>query len=402
MLTDTQVRAARATENPYKLADSRGLYLQVNPNGGRYWRFNYRFNGKQKTLALGTYPDVPLARARERHYEARRELAEGIDPGAAKQALSRDFETVARAWLAHWRPGRSERYVDYVVTRLEGDIFPGIGARPVAELTAAEFRDAVRKVERRGASEIARRLLQNCGQIMRYAVANDLAPRNPVAEVKPSDILKARKKRNYPRVTARELPDLLRAIDGYAGGEHTRLALQLMALTFVRTSELIGARWPEFDLKDSRWDIPAERMKMKTPHVVALSKQAQAILERLQAISFDREFVFPGDLNPHKPMSNNTLLFALYRMGYRSRMTGHGFRGVASTILHEQGWPHEHIELQLAHQERNAVSAAYNHALYLEPRAKMMQAWADHLDQLRQQEGRAMSQVTGDPASRSH
>jgi len=402
MLTDTQVRAARATENPYKLADSRGLYLQVNPNGGRYWRFNYRFNGKQKTLALGTYPDVSLARARERHYEARRELAEGIDPGAAKQALSRDFETVARAWLAHWRPGRSERYVDYVVTRLEGDIFPGIGARPVAELTAAEFRDAVRKVERRGASEIARRLLQNCGQIMRYAVANDLAPRNPVAEVKPSDILKARKKRNYPRVTARELPDLLRAIDGYAGGEHTRLALQLMALTFVRTSELIGARWPEFDLKDSRWDIPAERMKMKTPHVVALSKQAQAILERLQAISFDREFVFPGDLNPHKPMSNNTLLFALYRMGYRSRMTGHGFRGVASTILHEQGWPHEHIELQLAHQERNAVSAAYNHALYLEPRAKMMQAWADHLDQLRQQEGRAMSQVTGDPASRSH
>jgi integrase len=391
MLTDTQVRAARATENPYKLADSRGLYLQVNPNGGRYWRFNYRFNGRQKTLALGTYPDVSLARARERHYEARRELAEGIDPGAAKQALSRDFETVARAWLAHWRPGRSERYVDYVVSRLEGDIFPDIfpdiGARPVAELTAAEFRDAVREVERRGAAEIARRLLQNCGQIMRYAVANDLAPRNPVAEVKPSDILKARKKRNYPRVTARELPELLRAIDRYVGGEHTRLALQLMALTFVRTSELIGARWPEFDLKASRWDIPAERMKMKTPHVVALSRQAKEIVERLQAISFDRELVFPGDLNPHKPMSNNTLLFALYRMGYRSRMTGHGFRGVASTILHEQGWPHEHIELQLAHQERNDVSAAYNHALYLEPRAKMMQAWADHLDQLRQQGG---------------
>lgn len=298
MLTDTQVRAARATENPYKLADSRGLYLQVNPNGGRYWRFNYRFNGKQKTLALGTYPDVSLARARERHYEARRELAEGVDPSAAKQALTRDFETVARAWLAHWRPGRSERYVDYVVSRLECDIFPDIGARPVAELTAAEFRDAVRKVERRGAAEIARRLLQNCGQIMRYAVANDLAPRNPVAEVKPSDILKARKKRNYPRVTAKELPDLLRAIEGYAGSEHTRLALQLMALSFVRTSELIGARWPEFDLKESRWDIPAERMKMKTPHVVALSRQAKEVVERLQSISFDREFVFPGEIWP--------------------------------------------------------------------------------------------------------
>lgn len=389
MLTDIQVRSARPAAQPRKMFDERGLYLQVMPNGGRYWRFNYQFNGKHKTLALGTYPDVSLARARERLHEARRELAEGVDPGAARQALSRDFEAVARAWLDHWKPGRSERYVDYVVSRLEGDIFPEIGARPVTELTAAEFRDAVRKIERRGASEIARRMLQNCAQIMRYAVANDLAPRNPVAEVKPSDILKPRRKRNYPRVTAKEVPGLLRAIDGYAGTEHTRLALQLMTLTFVRTSELIGARWPEFDLKASRWDIPAERMKMKSPHVVALSKQAKEVLERLQDISFDREFVFPGDQNPLKPMSNNTLLFALYRMGYRSRMTGHGFRGVASTILHEQGWPHEHIELQLAHQERNAVSAAYNHAQYLEPRARMMQAWADHLDRLRRQAGEA-------------
>jgi integrase len=218
-------------------------------------------------------------------------------------------------------------------------------------------------------------------------VANDLVQRNPVADIRPADILKPRKKRNYPRITARERPELRRAMDGYTGGEHTRLALQLMALTFVRTSELIGARWPEFDLKGSRWDIPGERMKMKTPHIVALSIQAKSILERLKAISLGRAFVFPGDVNPHKPMSNNTLLFALYRMGYRSRMTGHGFRGVASTLLHEQGWPHEHIELQLAHQERDAVSASYNHAMYLEPRARMMQAWADHLDQLRQRGG---------------
>lgn len=217
-------------------------------------------------------------------------------------------------------------------------------------------------------------------------MANDLAQRNPVAEIRPADILKPRKKRNYPRVTAKELPELLRAIDGYVGGEHTRLALQLMALTFVRTSELICARWPEFDLKASRWDIPAERMKMKTPHTVALSTQAKAIVDRLKAISLDRDYVFPGDLNPHKPMSNNTLLFALYRLGYRGRMTGHGFRGVASTLLHEQGWPHEHIEIQLAHQERDEVSSAYNHALYLEPRARMMQAWADHIDQLRQKD----------------
>jgi integrase len=276
--------------------------------------------------------------------------------------------------------------VGYVIARLEGDIFPDIGSWPISELTTSNFRDAVRKIEQRNAPEIARRVLQNCGQIMRYAVANDLVQRNPVADVRPGDIFKPRKKRNYPRITARELPELpelLRAIDSYVGSEHTRLALQLMALTFVRTSELIGAKWPEFDLKASRWDIPAERMKMKTPHVVFLSSQAKAILERLKAISLDREYVFPGDVNPNKPMSNNTLLFALYRMGYRSRMTGHGFRGVASTLLHELGWPHEHIELQLAHQERNAVSAAYNYAQYLEPRARMMQAWADHLSGLR-------------------
>jgi len=220
---------------------------------------------------------------------------------------------------------------------------------------------------------------------MRYAAISGLIPRSPISDIKPTDILRPRRKRNYPRVSAKELPDLLRSIDGYVGNEHTRLALQLMALTFVRTSELIGARWSEFDLKGNRWDIPAERMKMKTPHIVALSNQARTVIDRLQEISFDRQLVFPGDVNPGKPMSNNTLLFALYRLGYRSRMTGHGFRGVASTILHEQGWPHEHVELQLAHQERNAVSAAYNHALYLEPRAKMMQAWADHLDALRKQ-----------------
>lgn len=383
MLTDTRVRGVKSTRRPQKLTDARGLYLLVTPSGGKYWRYDYSFNGKRKTLAFGVYPDVGLGKARERHHGARQQLAEGIDPGVVQQSVNQDFEAVARAWLAHWRTGRSERYVGYVIARLESDVFPQIGSKSISELATSDFRDVARNIERRGASEIARRLLQNCGQIMRYAVANDLAQRNPVSDIRPVDILKPRKKRNYPRVSAKELPDLLHAIDGYTGGEHTRLALQLMALTFVRTSELIGACWPEFDFKASRWDIPAERMKMKTPHVVALSVQSQAILKQLKAISLDREYVFPGDLNPHKPMSNNTLLFALYRLGYRGRMTGHGFRGVASTLLHEQGWPHEHIELQLAHQERDDTSAAYNHALYLEPRARMMQAWADHLDALR-------------------
>lgn len=385
MLTDTQLRKTKPADRPQRLSDGHGLYLQIEPNGGRYWRYNYRFGGKQKTLALGVYPDVSLAKARARHQEARQQLLDGIDPSTEKQSSGKTFETAAREWYARWKAGRNERHAYYVIRRLELDIFPEIGSRLLAEIPTSAFRNAVQKIERRGALDIAKRVLQNCGQIMRYAVANDLTKRNPVADVKPADVLKPHKRRNYPRVGAKELPDLLHAIDGYVGGEHTRLALQLMALTFVRTSELIGARWSEFDMKAARWDIPAERMKMKTPHIVALSTQAKATLKRLKEISFDRELVFPGDVNPHKPMSNNTLLFALYRMGYRGRMTGHGFRGVASTILHEQGWPHEHIELQLAHQERDDTSAAYNHALYLEPRAKMMQAWADHLDALRRQ-----------------
>ena len=383
MLTETQVRSAKPGDSPRKLFDARGLYLHVMPNGGKYWRFNFRFKGRYKTLSLGIYPDVSLAKARDRHLKARQLLADNVDPCVEKKASSYTFETVAREWHSHWRSSRHERHAHYVLKRLEADVFPEIGSLPLEDLQASDFRDAVLKIERRGALDIAKRVLQTCGQIMRYAVAHDFAKHNPVAGVKPSDILKPHKRRNFPRVDAKELPALLHAIDNYVGAEHTRLALQLMALTFVRTSELIGARWSEFDIEAARWDIPGERMKMKTPHIVALSKQSLAVLEKLRAISFDRELVFPGDLKPAKPMSNNTLLFALYRMGYRGRMTGHGFRGVASTVLHERGWPHQHIELQLAHQERDDTSAAYNHAQYLEPRAKMMQAWANYLDEAR-------------------
>ena len=385
MLTDTQVRATKPGERPRRLADQDGLYLQVEPSGGRYWRFNYRFRGKQKTLALGIYPDVSLAKARLRLREARELLADGLDPLARKKAVGTTFEAVAREWHARWSAQLQGRYAHYVLKRLEEDVFPLIGAQAPSEIPTSAFRDLVKKIEARGALEIARRVLQKCGQIMRYAVAHDYATRNPVVDVRPADILRPRKRRHYPRVDAKELPALLLAIDTYVGAEHTRLALKLMSLTFVRTSELIGARWPEFDMVASRWDIPAERMKMKTPHIVPLSTQAKSVLEQLKAISYDRDCVFPSDVNSAKSMSSNTILFALYRMGYRGRMTGHGFRGVASTILHEKAWPHEHIELQLAHQERDTISAAYNHALYLEPRAKMMQAWADHLDELRQQ-----------------
>lgn len=399
MLTDAALRAVAPLARSQKLFDGGGLYLLVMPNGGRYWRFNYRFSGKYKTLAIGVYPDVALAKARARHKAARELLIDGVDPSADRKTSGKTFETVARDWHEHWKAGRSAGYAHYVLTRLEVDLFPDLGRLPVSTISTSAFRDVVKKIEARGAFEVAKRALQNCSQIMRFAVAHDLAKHNPVADIKPADVLQKRKRRNLPRVSEKELPSLLRAIDEYIGADHTCLALQFMALTFVRTTELIGATWEEFDFDGARWDIPEERMKMDTPHIVPLSKQALGVLEKLKEISFGRELVFPGDVNPDKPMSNNTILFALYRMGYRGRMTGHGFRGVASTILHEQGWPHEHIELQLAHQERDDTSAAYNHALYLKPRTMMMQAWADHLDKLRQQGKRSQANKQAESAS---
>jgi integrase len=248
-------------------------------------------------------------------------------------------------------------------------------------IEAPELVGMTKAIEQRGARDIAKRALETTGQVFRFAIAHGYATRNPASEIRPSDILKSTRKVNYARVDARELPELLRTIEVYQGTHVTRLALKLMSLTFVRTSELIGAKWAEFDQETARWDIPSERMKMRTPHIVPLSRQALDVLATLRTLTGQRELLFPGDRNARKSMSNNTILKALERMGYKGRMTGHGFRGLASTILHEQGYNHEHIELQLAHAPRNAVSAAYNHALYLEPRAKMMQGWADYLEQ---------------------
>jgi integrase len=370
--------------------DAQGLYLEVLPNGGKYWRLKYRYSGKEKRLALGVFPAVTLAAARKARDAAREQLANGDDPSAIKQdrklarrlAIGTQFEAVARDWYAHWSGPRSERHAGYVLRRLEADVFPVLGRKPIGEITAPQLLAMAKKIESRGALDIAKRALQTCGQVLRYAVAHGIIERNPAADVKPGDALKPRKKTNYARLDARELPELLRKIEAYDGTPYTRLGLKLMALTFVRTSELIGARWEEFDLEAAEWRIPGERMKMGTPHIVPLSVQAVEVLRCLQELR-DGGLLFPGERDHGKPMSNNTLLFALYRMGYRGRMTGHGFRGVASTVLHELGFRHDVIELQLAHQERNAVSAAYNHATYLPQRRKLMQAWADHLDALR-------------------
>lgn len=383
-LSDVALRQAKPQDKPYKLTDGTGLFVLVN-HVGKYWRFNYRFEGRQKTASYGVYPEVPLTLARERHSQAKKMLAQGIDPMAERRADKESahltFKVVAQKWHGHWLGDKTSKHAADVWKRLEADIFPMLGHLPVADLTAAKVRDAVKAIEKRGALDIAKRQLEKCGQIMRYAVSHDMVERNPVADIKPSDILPARKKRHHMRLEAKDLPQLLQDMDGYVGAAHTRLAMKLMALTFVRTSELIGARWEEIDLEAKRWTIPAERMKVKTSgHIVPLSRQAVEVLEELQGIAYSREYVFPADTGKPKHMSNNTILYALYRMGYKGKMTGHGFRGMASTILHEQQWPHEHIELQLAHMERNEVSAAYNFAQYLPARAKMMQAWADHLD----------------------
>ena len=392
MLTVTAIQKAKPTEKQYRLTDERGLTLLVRTNGSKLWQLRYRHEGKEKTASLGQFPDVSLADARAKRDDLRKIVAAGSDPVAVKREerlvrlaqAENTFEIVARQWYEHWKGPKNARHAGYVLSRLEADVFPAIGSRPIAEILAPELVAMVKTIEKRGALDIAKRCLQMTGQVFRYAIAHGVggATRNPATDIQPTDVLTPRTKENYARIDARELPELLRKIEAYQGTPITRLAIKLMALTFVRTGELIGARWAEFDLDAARWDIPASRMKMKTPHTVPLSPQAIEVLRVLHTATGGRELLFPGERDHAKPMSNNTILGALDRMGYKGKMTGHGFRGVASTILHEHGFDHMHIELQLAHIERNAVSAAYNHALYLDQRAKMMAWWGNYLDSL--------------------
>ena len=389
MLSDTEIRKAKVKESAYRVTDGRGLYLTVTPAGGKLWRWKYRFGGVEKLMSFGQYPDVTLGDARERQAAARKILAAGVDPMAKRKAEkvagmaadSGSFRTVALLWIDHWRVGKSEQHVITTRRRLEVNVFPTLGARPISEIEAPEIVGMVKAIEARGVGDLAKRALETTGQIFRYAIAHGHGRRNPAGEIRPADVLRPTRKVNLARIDAADLPARLRAIEVYRGKVVTRLATKMLALTFVRTSELIGARWAEFDIEARRWNIPAERMKMRTPHIVPLATQTIELLELLRTVTGGGHLLFPGDIDHRKQMSNNTILFALKRMGYGGVMTGHGFRGLASTLLHEQGWPHEHIELQLGHAPRNAVSAAYNHALYLEPRAKMMQHWANFLEQ---------------------
>ena len=388
-LTDTEIRKSKPTEMPYRLFDGGGLYMQITPTCGKLWRWKYRFQGAEKLMAFGQYPAVSLADARVERDKARKLLSASIDPMAKRKAekaaflgvTEHTFQKVTDRWFDLWKTDKTEQHYRTTMGRLKRNVIPAIGHRPISAIEPMELVVMAKAIEERGAADIAKRSLQTTAQILRYAIAHGMISRNPAAEIRPSDILKPTRKKNLARIDARELPALLRAIEVYQRTHTTRLAMKLMALTFVRTSELIGARWVEFDLESRRWNIPAGRMKMQTPHIVPLARQTHEVLELLRSITGHEELLFPGALNPKKSISNNTILRALKRMGYGGQMTGHGFRGLASTILHEQGYNHEHIELQLAHAPRNDVSAAYNHALYLEPRAKMMQVWADFLEQ---------------------
>jgi len=388
-LTDVVCRKIKSSPRPRKLSDGGGLYLLVDPKGGRYWRLAYRFGAKQKTLAIGIYPTVSLADARAARDEAKRQLAEGIDPSqarkkgrlAAKLSAENTFEALAREWHENKKQGWVSRHAWNVMRRLEADVFPTIGSRPITDIEAPEILEMLRKVEARGALDIAKRLLQTVGQVFRYAIATGRARRDPAADLKGA-LKSSGRQQHHKAMPREEFPGFLRALSSYNGEPRTRLALRLMTLTFVRTTELRAARWDEFDLEMQQWRIPAERMKMRAPHIVPLSRQAVETLKELRPLSGNSPFLFPSK-GAEGYMSNNTMIYALYRMGYHRRATVHGFRGVASTLLHEMGFHQDWIERQLAHDERNKVRAAYNHAQYLAERRQMMQHWADYLDGLR-------------------
>ena len=384
-LKDIEVRNAKPKEKMYRLFDGDGLYLEIIPAGGKYWRFKYQFAGKEKRLAFGVYPEVSLADARERRAQARKMVAAGDDPGQVKKEAKRlliqkhenTFELIARDWhdnrLSKWTPIHAKK----ILTRLEMHVFPRIGTRPIAEISTSELLSVMRKIEEHGA-EIAHRLLQVCGQVFTYGVITDRVSINPAVSLRGA--LKPVVRNNHAFLKPNEIPEYLKKLAVYDGAVQTRLALRFLLLTFVRTAELRGAAWTEIDLDKAEWRIPAERMKMRDPHIVPLSRQAVAVLEEMKLISHNSKFVFPNQHKPSGQMSENTILYALYRMGYHSRATGHGFRSTASTVLNESGFPPDVIERQLAHSERDKVRAAYNHAQYLPERKKMMQWWADYID----------------------
>ena len=387
-LNARQVDAAKPREKAYKLADGAGLYLEVVPSGSRYWRMKYRFNGKEKRMAFGVYPAVSLAQARALRDEAKKKLAEGIDPSFAKKEeklvrdvqLNNTFQAVALEWhgtkVSRW----SEGYASDIIEAFNKDIFPYIGQQPVNEIKPLVLLNVLRRMESRGATEKAKKVRQRCSEVFRYAIVTGRAEYNPAADL--TSAMSGHESKHYPFLTVEELPDFFKALSGYTGSPLVVLAARLLILTGVRTGELRGAFWSEFDLEKAVWEIPAERMKMKRPHLVPLSTQALEIVQQLKVMSGQYPLVFPGRNDPRKTMSEASINQVFKRIGYTGKVTGHGFRHTMSTILHEEGFNTAWIETQLAHVDKNAIRGTYNHALYLEGRREMMQWYADCIDNI--------------------
>ena len=396
MLTDIKLRILKPCAKLYRKADSAGLCIEVRPTGSKLWRYRYRFDGKASMLSLGEYPAVSLAEARELRAAARKRLDAGENPVAvrrtekhAKLTSARNtFESLAIEWIEKQEGQWTLHHALDVQRSLVKEAFPAIGGRPISEIEPPEVLSCLKTIEQRGALEVAHRTAQRIAAVFRYAVLTGRAKYNPAADLRGA--LKTRKAQHMKAMDIADVPEFLAKLDTYAGYPETALALRLLMLTFVRTNELRGARWQEIDLDNGTWIIPAERMKMREAHTVPLSTQALAILRDLQPFTSAAPFLFPARSNAHKPMSNNTMLFAMYRLGYHDRATVHGFRALASTTLNEQGWSPDVIERQLAHAERNKVRAAYNRAQYMAERRKMMQAWADYLESQRTSPGKVV------------
>ena len=384
-LTDAKLRNLNV---PGKHFDGGGLYLELTKAGGRYWRLKYRHGGKEKRLAFGVYPAVSLKDARDRAADARKVMQAGDDPGALRKSdkakavheAVNTLEAAARGWLVHQSARWAPVTVSRITASLEADIFPELGLRPMAGIKPGEVMAAIKKIEARGAGDQAGRVLQRVKSIYRWAVTHERIESNPMLDLVLSEILKPREVNHRAAMPDRELPDFLRKLAAYEGDPHTVQGLRLLMLTATRPGEVRGARWTEFDLDAAIWVIPPERMKMRHEHRVPLSLQAVEVLRTMQALSGDRELVFPSPFYPSKPLSDNTFNSALARMGYKNTATAHGFRALFSTVANECGWNPDVIERQLAHKEQNGVRAAYHRSTYMADRIKLLQWWGDYLD----------------------
>lgn len=386
MLTDAKVRKIKPLEKKTRYSDEKGMYLEVTPSGGMYWRMKFRFNGKENIFSIGTYPETTLAQARRARDEARLKLKDGMNPNELKKAKkihideSTLFKTLAMEWMNDRKAVIKEATYLRDLSVFEKDLFPALGNMPIDQIKGKDVLACAKKIEERGAQEMAKRSIPLAGRIFRFAIRKGIIENDPTPHLQ--EALKPRKVKHMARLDISEFPAFIERMDRYHGNLIIKSALQLMTLTFVRTAELRLMEWSEIDLENKLWRIPAEKMKMALPHIVPLSKQALEILETIRSITGIKQYVF-YNYSTAKPISSNALLCAIRTMGYNGKMTGHGFRGLASTTLHEQGYMHDAIELQLAHKVGNAVSQAYNHAQHMDYRIKMMQEWSDFIDRLR-------------------